>query len=300
MLKAKLIKIFPRGIANLLYKMYHRNKYLGMTSKEEQKMYAEYTSRLMAKEGAIVDLGCWMGSTSNSLAKGIKPLNASTSKSNTIYAYDQFIWYEWMDMFLPLVSKPYKEGDVFIEEAIKRTSLYGDLIQVIKADLTEYQWDGKSIKILLVDAMKNRELTVQIARSFFPSLAVGSIVLHQDFKHFYTPWIHILQYNLRNHFEAIEDVKTGGTAVFELTKSISQEQITQASDFENIDDKTIENVFEYSKNIIKHDNGNSLDSAKIMYYVHTDQKQKAASLYNLIAQSGNISGELKSVAPLIK
>jgi len=234
------------------------------------------------------------------LAKGIKPLNASTSKSNTIYAYDQFIWYEWMDMFLPLVSKPYKEGDVFIEEAIKRTSLYGDLIQVIKADLTEYQWDGKSIKILLVDAMKNRELTVQIARSFFPSLAVGSIVLHQDFKHFYTPWIHILQYNLRNHFEAIEDVKTGGTAVFELTKSISQEQITQASDFENIDDKTIENVFEYSKNIIKHDNGNSLDSAKIMYYVHTDQKQKAASLYNLIAQSGNISGELKSVAPLIK
>lgn len=266
-----------------------------MTSKEEQRLYQKYTSRLIDDQGAIVDLGCWMGSTSNALAKGIKPLNPDTIKRNQIYAYDQFIWADWMDVYLPLVSRPYKDGDIFIEEAVERTSGFREIIQVEKADLTLFHWDNGPIKILLVDAMKNEELTINIARSFFPSLKVGAILLHQDFKHYYTPWIHILQYNLRDHFDVIEDVVIGGTTAFALTSEISENQVIKATTFDHIDDQFINNVFDYSKELTTHDAQHSLSSAKVMYYVHTKQSRKAISTLQDILAGEKATGELKAL-----
>lgn len=295
MLKKTLLSALPSPVAKLAYKIYSRNKFLGMTSKEEQQLYQKYTSKLINDQGAIVDLGCWMGSTSNSLAKGIKPLNSDTVERNQIYAYDQFIWDDWMDVYLPVVSRPYKKGDIFIDEAIDRTSAFKEIIQVEKVDLTDFLWNNGTIKILLVDAMKNEELTINIARSFFPSLKVGAILLHQDFKHYYTPWIHILQYNLRDHFNAIEDVALGGTTAFELTTEISESQAIQATTFDNIDDQFINNVFEYSSKITAHDAQHSLNSAKVMYYIHTSQRQKAISTLSDVLAGEKASGELKTV-----
>ena len=47
------------------------------------------------------------------------------------------------------------------------------------------------IKILLVDAMKSSELAKAITMNFFPSLLEGVLLIHQDYKHYFTPWIHV-------------------------------------------------------------------------------------------------------------
>ena len=43
----------------------------GMISAEETRFYKKSAAGYVGREGAVVDLGCWMGSTSIALAQGI-------------------------------------------------------------------------------------------------------------------------------------------------------------------------------------------------------------------------------------
>jgi hypothetical protein len=45
-------------------------------------------------KGEIIDLGCWLGSTTISLASGLRELN----DPGKVYAFDWFIWEPWMDL----------------------------------------------------------------------------------------------------------------------------------------------------------------------------------------------------------
>jgi hypothetical protein len=62
----------------------------GMTTAGEQAYYAQTVIDLADRPGALVDLGCWMGSTSIALAQGL----SQTGGSDPIYAFDRFIWEE--------------------------------------------------------------------------------------------------------------------------------------------------------------------------------------------------------------
>lgn len=132
----------------------------GMTQREEQAFYTECAASLRDTPGAIVDLGCWMGSTSIALAHGL-----GSSSSSTIYAFDRFIWQEWMDHDGPKVMCDYAPGDCFLPEVRRRTRAYRNRITLVQADLAQYAWAGGAIKLLLVDAMKNPVLAQSIARS---------------------------------------------------------------------------------------------------------------------------------------
>jgi len=121
----------------------------------------------------------------------------------------------------------------------------GGTVELIRADLALYEWTAGPIKILLVDAMKSEKLACQIARNFYPSLITGSLLIHQDFKHFYTSWIHVLQYRLRQYFRFYRSVVGTGTAAFEVIAPIPREVIDRATDFASIPDDQIEASFRY-------------------------------------------------------
>jgi hypothetical protein len=190
----------------------------GMTSIGEQQFYTECANGLSHVDGVVVDLGCWMCSTAISLARGIRRQGGRPPHARRIYAIDRFIWDPWMDPWLSEVRGKYRPGDSFLPEALRRIGEYRDVIELVQADLTEYSWQHGPIKILLVDAMKSWQLARSITTSFYPSLVKGSVLIHQDFRDPHTPWIHILQYRLRDHFNLRHDVVDGWTTAFETVR----------------------------------------------------------------------------------
>lgn len=256
------------------------NSLLGMTSLEEQQFYKKSAAEASDLEGQIVDLGCWMGSTTIPLVQGINQSSTTNSSSEKVFAFDRFIWESWMDQFMPRLSRQYAPGDSFLQEAQEILKEFKGHIELIECDLNIYVWKEGSIKLLLVDAMKSEELARSIARNFFPFLIKDAFVIHQDFKHHYTPWIHLLMYRLKDYFEFFHEVENGGTVAFRLVNKIPLnviEQMTINLCF-GVQNSELDEAFVHSMNLVSENGKLSVAAAHIAHYVHSGQKELAREL----------------------
>jgi len=246
----------------------------GMVSSAETAFYSESAARYFGREGAIVDLGCWLGSTSIALAQGILSHGSQADNRNEkVIGFDTFQWETWMPAHVPYCL--YQAGDSFLPEARRVVREHGGgRVELIQADLGLYEWSGGPIKILLVDAMKNEDLAMQIPRNFFPSLIPGSLLIHQDFKHYYTSWIHLLQYRLRQYFRFYRSVPWG-TAAFELLAPIPREAVHRATEFTMIPDDETDASFRHSLDFVESDERANIAAAHVMHYVHLKRREKA-------------------------
>jgi hypothetical protein len=52
--------------------------------------------------------------------------------------------------------------------------------------------------------------------NFFPSLLTGALLIHQDYKHTFTPWIHVLQYRLKDSCAFMHSVPQNQTVCFRI------------------------------------------------------------------------------------
>jgi hypothetical protein len=246
-----------------------------MVSPAEMDFFRESAARYAGKEGAIVDLGCWLGSTSIALAQGIldhgSPVDNRTEK---VFGFDRFVWEEWMPAHIPFGH--YQPGESFLPEARRHVHDHGgDGVELIQADLTLYEWRGGPIKILLVDAMKSESITSQITTSFFPSLMPGGLLIHQDFKHYYTSWIHVLQYRLRQYFRLDRSVPRSGTVAFEVLAPTPREVVDRATDFVQIADDEVDASFHHSRELVESGEDVNVAAAHVMQYVHLRRKDRA-------------------------
>jgi hypothetical protein len=247
----------------------------GMVSPAEMDFFRESAARYVGKEGAIVDLGCWLGSTSIALAQGLQSHGPQASnRKESVLGFDRFVWEEWMPAHLPFGL--YHPGESFLPEArrVVRDG-GGDGVELIQADLTQYEWRGGPIKILLVDAMKNESIASQITASFYPSLATGGLLIHQDFKHYYTSWIHVIQYRLRRYFRLDGIVPGSGTVAFEVIAPIPGEAAARATDLVTIPDDEADASFRHSLDLVGPDDCVNVAAAHVMQYVHLGRKVRA-------------------------
>lgn len=252
---------------------------LGMTTRNEQLHYIECAREQIDRDGAVVDLGCWMCSTALSLAAGC------TSKAErpevpptTVYAIDRFIWEEWMDRFLSSVACDYLPGESFLPEARRRIRAFSTAVELVEADLTKYTWGGGPIKLLLVDAMKSPNLAHSIVDQFYPYLTEGALLIHQDFKHWYTPWIHILQYRLRNYCRFHHEVTEGSTVSFQVIKKMPPELLGSIADTCTAVEDEVADAFEYSMALVAEAQKSTVAAAHIMYFVHNRRQREAQEM----------------------
>ncbi len=251
----------------------------GMTTRQELQYYEDCAARLADCPGAIVDLGCWMGATARALARGnLRDSSGRQRAGRPVHAFDRFLWEPWMDPFLPNVYCDYRDGESFLPEARRRLSDVSQDVELVQCDLTSYCWQQGPIKILLVDAMKTEELARAITERFFPSLVTGGILAHQDFKHFYTSWLHLIQFRLRDHMRCIHEVRDGGTVAFELLHPVTPDEAILASRFEGIRDDEVDAAFEYSMTLVGPAGRPAIAAAHIMHYVHAARKGRAREL----------------------
>ncbi|MDO1451014.1 hypothetical protein Q0590_32365 [Rhodocytophaga aerolata] len=250
---------------------------LGMTTNQERDYFEYYGKNIYAGYGEIVDLGCWLGSTTIPLLEGLIQNKRFVKSRKKIHAYDIFIWESWMNVANTDIDGKYKPGDSFVDEFIRRTANYSEYISVNDGDLCKLSWRGDNIEFLLIDAMKSWDLANCIVNDFFPCLIENkSYILHQDFAHYYTPWIHLIQYKFREYFTLIYDVPSSGSTVFKYTKRIPDHLIAYTYSFSDFTEKDIDDAFDYSLGLVTDENKGNVYLAKVMAYIHLKDFKKAS------------------------
>lgn len=276
---------------------------LGMTSRTEQAYLAKYGEKLYSGCGEIVDLGCWLGSTTIPLAEGLRKNPAFLESGRKVFAYDLFIWFEWMNSSVAgsELSGKFAEGDSFVDEFRKRIELYGASIEVRAGDLKTIGWDGGDIEFLLVDAMKGWNLANAIVKDFYTSLIPGrSLVFHQDFAHYFTPWIHLIHWKLRDHFEFAEEVPRSQSIVFRCTKPISRESANEGLSYTSFGDDDVRAAFDYSRNLASREKLPNVSAAEVMWFIHQGKFEAAEHVFNeLRSKNVPLEGDMLTVEQLI-
>ena len=213
-----------------------------MTTPGERLYLYQYARDHYTGQAAIIELGSWLGSLVAALAEGLQSNSRIDPNSVRIHAFDNFQFYPWMrDEFsrcqLPI---PQQEGESFLDLFTKLMKPWQSMVVAHEQDLSRPQWKPEPIELLVVDVMKSWELANAVLRSFFPHLVPGlSIVLHQDFADFSTPWIILTMHRLRDYFEHVGGVAHSGSVVFRLTKQIPPEMLQQEYSLEEFSQEEV-------------------------------------------------------------
>ena len=246
---------------------------LGMTSGNEQTFCRNYARETYTGAGEIVDLGCWMGATTVSFAKGLRrnPRLTPERRRKRVHSYDLFRWHPTMEREVkgtPLEGK-YREGDSFLPEFEARTAEWSEYFSVNAGDIKAAPWTGGPIELLFVDAMKWPDTAAYILKDFYPHLVPGlSLVAHQDFGDFYTGWIHLIQYRLREYFEFFQEVKKSATVVFKLKSAIPAALLDQDCFLDRASMEEITAAFDYSASLVSKSMQERVAAGRAMAHFH--------------------------------
>lgn len=179
-----------------------------MLSPEEKQHLVWLTSEKYEGWGAIVELGAWLGSSTASLAEGLRR-RGSTAKIQT---FDRFTWESDMSL---AAGEHLEDGADFQFRFHRETREYESWIDAHKVDLLHHAWEGGPIEILFVDSAKTWELANAVLRDFGPHLVPErSRVALQDFRHGYAYCLPLIFDSRPDIWKQAEDVEFGGTVTF--------------------------------------------------------------------------------------
>jgi hypothetical protein len=277
---------------------------VGMTSSQERDFVRNYAARDFTGEGAIVDLGCWMGSFTLPLATGLRENPRIKAGKGCLHAYDLFRWQDWMN---PSVAGTrwagqYKEGDDFSDAFSEQIAPVADLVVMHAGDLNKQTWEPtKTIEYLLIDAMKSFELANSVVRNFFPALRPKlSRVHHHDFVHYYAPWIHLLMHRFRRYFEPLVHVPDG-SYIFGYREQIPRALLERNYDFGDFPPEEVAAAFEYALNLVPAPARANIFAARIMMDIHRDDWTGAREeLKRVRAAEIPLKNELVLVSKLVE
>jgi hypothetical protein len=175
------------------------------------------------------------------------------------------------------IEGKYKPEESFLEEFEKRIAPWADRIRIYPVDLHQIGWGDEQIEFLMIDAMKSWELGSAIVRNFYPYLIPKkSYVFHQDFAHYYTSWIHLIQYRLRDYFRFVRAVPRSAGFVFEYVSQIPDEIFNSSYSPSSFSEEDIEGAFEYSMGLVSDKLTQAvIASAKVMLFIHRGDKPRA-------------------------
>ena len=175
----------------------------GMTQPDELRYFYWCCATHHQPGRKVVELGPYVGRSTVALAAGLRN---SADRNGRLVSVDCFEWNTWAlentfentirglteaqrVRLAPEQLQP-QENDSFLPLFEVFTEPLQSSIQCENAKLETYQWCGDPIDVLMIDAAKSWPTLDQIVRQFFPSLIDGAVVIHQDYKHFYTYWLH--------------------------------------------------------------------------------------------------------------
>jgi hypothetical protein len=245
-----------------------------MISPHERAYFYAYARRLFTGTGEMVDLGCWLGATTISLAAGLARNSRPAAATRVVHAYDRFVWEDWMNGVVllgnPPLTRSFRSKESFLAEFDRRVERWQRRIVTHRADLVTEEWrDQGPIEFLLVDAMKSWELTGNIARQFFRWLIPHrGIVVHQDFAFWGEPWVHLINYRLRRFFRPLYHVPGSGSMVFELRERIPTEMLDLPYSYDAFSPEEIDAAIAYSASLVSAEMRSDVLAVRALIHVH--------------------------------
>ena len=255
---------------------------IGMITSSERAWLCWYANEIYTGRGFIVELGSFVGASTVALAFGLRNSKKLSVLQATkqVRVYDRFICGGYEAELLNSIfrTNSYSIGSSFYDLFSQQVAPFQSSIDIYSGDLLQQQHDGQPIELLFVDAMKDQMLMHHILAQFFPSLIPGtSLIVQQDFVHYYTSWIHILMYKLRYCCKFIYHIPRSASAIFRVIDTSGIATMCTRDCFD-MTDLEVDEAFNYSKSLIHGPMQENIYAAEAMHYIHAGRHSKAAEL----------------------
>lgn len=153
---------------------------------EEELLLFWLTAFWARGQGAVVDLGCFAGGSTARLAEGL----AGAGHATRVHAYDRFGADETVKrrILYPPGITPF-DGEDLLPTATALLAPWSDRIELRRENLQDTTWSDGPIELLVIDASKSTATLDAIARTFYPALSPGAIVVQCGALHWREPWV---------------------------------------------------------------------------------------------------------------
>lgn len=183
-----------------------------MTSAAERQYFYWLARDCFTGVGEVVELGSWLGGSSISLAAGLR----DGGSKKRVTCVDRFTWAG--EVYDRKFATGLRKGDDFEPLFRANTAFIAEHIQVLRAEIDGFVWNGGPIELLLVDAPKQREVVLSFMAGFGPHLIPGrGRIAFQDYLHapsFALPAV-LSEFD---ELKLVDVVLPGCTVGFELTR----------------------------------------------------------------------------------
>jgi hypothetical protein len=280
-------------IERLAQRLGSQPQFLSMLTPEEMEWTEEYARARYSGKGHMVDLGCWLGSSTIALARGLQNNTHPRARRRVVKAYDRFVWEAWMEPIVAgtRLAGSYRPGDLFLDEFVRQVRPWQHLIQVHPGDLLRLEWIGEPIEFLFIDVMKSWELANKAIREFFRHLIPGKAVIqHQDFVHYYCSWIHLLAWHFRDYFQPVCHVEKSPSVVFRYVKPIPAELLAVEYSFGSFSAGEFEAAFDYALSLVSPECHGEIRLARIMAFIHMGDLARALEEIAEAKDRGELAG----------
>jgi len=212
--------------------MGHATGVPSMLNARERRLYTWLGARWARGEGAVVDLGCFVGGSAACLAQGLL-LGGHGGK---VHAYDRFTANDAakQKFLYPAGVAPFDGRDT-LPLARQLLAPWEGHVEFHRGDILDQTWPGHPIELLVVDIAKSTAIADHVAARFFPALIPGrSVLVQQDCLHDAQPWLPAQMELLADHFLPLAHVAPH-SMVYLCTAAVTEEAL-RAARTESLDD----------------------------------------------------------------
>lgn len=250
-----------------------------MTTEAERLCYYRLALEYAA-DGAVVELGPWLGASTAYIAAGMR----DAGLPHKVQVYDYFrskpghaakvkAWY----------ANHGGGGEIPFGDCLEQFKAnLGPLMEYVephKGDINKIKWHGDRIAILIADAPKRVPAISAVLTALRHGLQPGSFMAWQDFAHFPSYEIPACLYRLRNHIDFVEAVVPGTTFVFRVRKPWDKPQVSPAALSLDLWKATdIERAWQYWLEVMPREKAALFQCGRAMFLCDTGHKVEAVSV----------------------
>ena len=179
-------------------------------------------------DGAIIDLGCFLGGLTLALGFGLTADESlgtnDASRERRVHSFDLF-------QVGDVRERAYFDDSFSFEIGASTTQVYERnivpirrYVDVHKGNLNDLPAWEEPISLLFVDIAKSWETNDTVVTRFFPQLREDALVIQQDLVHLGHPWCALTMELLADHFEYLGYVPFG-SAVYRVRSPVSPDEV---------------------------------------------------------------------------
>jgi hypothetical protein len=195
-----------------------------MTTDAERECYYRLAKEA-ASEGAVIELGAWMGASTAYIAAGIRD-----GGGGKVHVYDQFIskvgHIEKVKAFYDKIGIDKIPVGPSLEAFKDNLGPLMEFVEPHQGKIENMTWGSEPIALLVTDAPKRVPAISAVLTTLRGALKPGAITAWQDFCHFPSYEIPACLYRLRDHIEFVEAVVPGTTLVFRVKSQWSADEVS--------------------------------------------------------------------------